>query len=175
MRVRVSDGDGERSDGAAHRNLERIVIGAGAVFFSGDIAKAGEVGAHQIGVYVAAGHVEIILDRLRQRADGSSIGHAIHAVTIGKRNARSVGILAGGSGEQLVEVALIGEIGALAADVSDRADGVLEEFMLNADIPLLRVGPDGFSGNGSDRQGEGQWWTASISQASVASGLSAGG
>jgi len=149
--VGVGHGDGERSDGAADGNLERIVIGAGAVFFSGDIGKAGEVGAHQIGVNVAASHVEIIL-----HADGRigdwrrPIHHAVLAIRQSQRNARGVGILASGSGEQLVKVALIGEIGALAANVSDGADGVLIELMLNADIPLLRIGPDGFIGNGSD-------------------------
>src|SRR5580704_15358643 len=70
MRVGVGDGDGERSDRAADGNLQGIVVGAGAVFFSGDIAVAGEVGAHQIGVDVAAGHVEIVLHRSWQGADG---------------------------------------------------------------------------------------------------------
>src|SRR6202034_3906460 len=68
MRVGVGDGDGERSDRAADGNLQGIVVGAGAVFFSGDIAVAGEVGAHQIGVDVAAGHVEIVLHRSWQGA-----------------------------------------------------------------------------------------------------------
>src|SRR5580704_12480200 len=175
VRVGVGDRDGERSDRAADGNLQRIVIGTGTIFFSGDIAIAGKVGAHQVGVNVAASHVEIILDCLGQGADGSSIGHTVLAVVGIQWHAGGVGILASGSGKQLVEIALIGEIGAFAADISKGADGVLEELMLDADIPLLGVGPDGSVGNGSDRQGEGQRRSARISQASVTRCLSATG
>src|ERR1700733_1705478 len=175
VRVGVGDGEGQRSDGAAEGNLQRIVIGAGAIFFSGDIAKAGEVGAHQVGVDVAASDVEIILHRSGQSTDSSSIGETSQAIVRVQWNTRGVGILASRSGEQLVEIALIGEISAFAADVSKGADGVLEELVLNGDIPLLGVGPDGFVGNGSDGQGEGEWRTACISQARVAGRLSATG
>src|ERR1700733_2705358 len=175
MRIGVGDGDGKRSDGAADGNLQRIVVGAGAIFFSGDIAITGEIGAHQVGVDVAASDVEIILHRSGQGSDSSSIGETSLAIVRVQWNARGVGILASGSGKQLVEIALIGEIGAFAADISKGADGVLEELMLDADIPLLGVGPDGSVGNGSDRQGEGQRRSARISQASVTRCLSATG
>src|SRR5271170_190828 len=174
VRVGVSDADDERRDGATDRNLQSVVIGIRAVFFSGDIAVPDEVGADEVGIDVAAGHVEIILHKDRQGAYVLSIGDTVDAVAGAQRNARRIGILGGGGGHQLVQIALVGQVGAFAANVGDGTDDVLGEFVLDADIPLLHVGPDGVVGNGSDRQGKGEG-AAGSSQAGVTGRLAAAG
>ena len=175
MRVGVSHGQSERGNRPAHGDLQRIVIGTGAVLFAGDVAKARIVRAHQIGIYIPAGHIEIVLHAHRQRGDVRPICVTAVAITIGQRNTGRVGVLRSRGGDQLIQVALIGQIGALAAHVGDRSDNVLNELMLDAQIPLLRVWPDGFARNGNDRERERQRRAAGVAQAGVTGRLAAGG
>ena len=83
------------------------------------------------------------------------------------------GVLAHRQSQPLVELTLDCQVGSFAANICDVGHEIIGQFVLNAEAPLLSVGPDGFIGNGSDRQGEGHRRTAGISHASVTSGLAA--
>ena len=55
---------------------------------------------------------------------------------------------------ELIDVALVSEMGALAADVGDTENEVHWQFLLEANVPLLNVRPSCTAGDGDGVDGE---------------------
>src|SRR5208282_2959051 len=67
--------------------------------------------------------------------------------------AGSIGILAGGYWKHLVVLVRAGQMHARTAYVGERGDRAPGDIVLNIQVPLLHVGPDGFVRQGNKLEG----------------------
>src|SRR5437016_10481551 len=57
---------------------------------------------------------------------------------------------------QLIELVFSAQVGSLAAHVGNGREGILEDIVLDVEVPLLHIWPDCLSGNGDDIKREQQ-------------------
>src|SRR5205823_4920762 len=115
--------------------------------------RVADVGPERISVGTA-GNAEIKRRSSGYRCAGRSLGGAAVIVSLSGEGIDTVERLAGfvrverqGERCELIQVERTGQVSALTADVRDDSHRVLSNLVLDIEVPLLDVRPNGFRGN----------------------------
>ncbi len=165
MAVSVGDTQRQIAHRPPSRGLQRVIDGICLIFQARDVAKTKD-GPIRVGI-VTACHSQIkecgrVGDGRTALAHGmrtavARIGHIAQRVLDFWRNGQArgdVGIVGGRHREQLIQVSLLRQMCSLVSYIGDCCHDVAWQFFLHVQVPLLHVGPNGFAGNGVDRQWE---------------------
>src|SRR5438132_2996535 len=163
-RVAISVGHAQREvpDGALYSCLQGMIDGIRLVPKRVDVVESRECGTNRsIADHTAASNRKVTSNLARNRgaiyASASERGVRADSVK-GRRRivwvlhndwlAHGIRICRRRHRQKLVGIAEQSQVGAFASNVGRGSHEVVEQFLLNAQIPLLDVGPDGLVWNG---------------------------